>query len=208
MTSPRNTDAPSAADAAPDGDGEDVRFVWIDLEMTGLNPDVDQILEIAVVVTGPDLRPLGEMSRVVHHPEAVIDHMSKVVRDMHTKNHLLEEVLESKTYLRQAERAAMALVVEHCLPGQAFLCGNSVHHDWRFLVRYMPSLEQYLHYRQVDVSTLKVLVQAWAPGIEYPKERSNHRALADIHASIAELRYYCEKVFRGDPRAIARPRQP
>jgi oligoribonuclease len=179
-------------------DVEDVRFVWIDLEMTGLNPDMDRILEIGVVVTGADLKPLGEMTRVIRQPEHVLERMSKVVRQMHTRNHLLEEVVESTVNLRQAEREAMSLIVQHCLPGQAFLCGNSVHHDWRFLVRYMPSLEQYLHYRQVDVSTVKVLVQAWAKNIAYDKQQSNHRALADVHASIAELRYYCEHAFRGD----------
>ena len=183
-------------------DGEEVRFVWIDLEMTGLNPDVDKILEIAVAVTGPDLRILGEVSRVVHQPEGALERMSKVVQQMHTRNRLIEECLASNITMREAERAALALVVEHCLPGEAFLCGNSVHHDWRFLARHMPRLEQYLHYRQVDVSTIKVLVQAWAPDIAYDKQISNHRALPDIHASIAELRFYCEKIFRADLRRL------
>ena len=132
--------------------------------------------------------------------------MSKVVQQMHTRNRLIEECLASTTTMREAERAALALVVEHCLPGEAFLCGNSVHHDWRFLARHMPRLEQYLHYRQVDVSTIKVLVQAWAPDITYEKQVSNHRALPDIHASIAELRFYCEKVFRADLRRLAERR--
>jgi len=184
--------------AEPDGDDEEIRFVWIDLEMTGLNPDVDRILEIAVVVTGPDLRPLGEVQRVIQQPEHSMEKMSKVVQQMHTRNRLIEECLAATTTMREAERAAMALVVAHCLPGEAFLCGNSVHHDWRFLARHMPRLEQYLHYRQVDVSTIKVLIQAWAPDITYDKEISIHRALPDIHGSIAELRFYCEKVFRAD----------
>lgn len=181
----------------PDGEDEDIRFVWIDLEMTGLNPDVDKILEIAVVVTGPDLKPLGEMTRVIHQPEEVIERMSKVVQRMHTRNGLIEEVLSSTLTAREAERQAMALVVQHCLPGQAFLSGNGVHYDARFLTRYMPRLEQYLHYRQVDVSTIKVLVQTWAPKLSYDKQLSNHRAMADIRASIEELRFYCEKVFKG-----------
>jgi oligoribonuclease len=188
-------------------DGEEIRFVWIDLEMTGLNPDVDKILEIAVAVTGPDLRVLGEVSRVVHQPEGALEKMSKIVQSMHTRNRLIEEVLASTTSLRAAEQAAMSLVVEHCLPGEAFLCGNGVHHDWRFLARHMPRLEQYLHYRQVDVSTIKVLVQAWAQDVTYDKETSIHRALPDVHASIAELRFYCEKVFRADLRHLAHPRR-
>jgi len=196
MESPlRNLGITARDQAEGDEDEDEVRFVWVDLEMTGLNPDIDKILEIALVVTGPDLRPLGELTRVIRQPEHVLERMSKVVRDMHTRNHLLEEVQASTVNLRQAERDAMNLVVKHCLPGQAFLCGNSIHHDWRFLVRYMPSLEQYLHYRQVDVSTVKVLVQAWAKDIAYDKQLSNHRALADVHASIAELRYYCETAF-------------
>jgi len=183
---------------------DEIRFVWIDLEMTGLNPEVDQILEIAMVVTGADLVPLGEMTRVVHHSEETLEKMSKVVQRMHTRNGLIKDVLASTTSLREAERAAMALVVEHCLPGEAFLCGNSVHHDWRFLARHMPGLEQYLHYRQVDVSTIKVLVQAWSSTLAYRKEASEHRALGDIHASIDELRYYCETVFRTP--LVGRPR--
>ena len=187
-----------------ESDDKDSRFVWIDLEMTGLNPDIDQILEIAVVVTGADLVPMGEVTRVVRQPEETLERMSKGVQRMHSSNGLIKDVLDSTTSLGEAERAAMALVVEHCLPGTAFLCGNSVHHDWRFLVRHMPRLEQYLHYRQVDVSTIKVLVEAWSPSIVYDKIPSNHRALADIHASLEELRYYCEKVFRAAPARLAR----
>ena len=198
MSAPRST----ASDASPEEGADEIRFVWIDLEMTGLNPDVDRILEIAVVVTGPDLRPLGEEHRVIGQAEQSMEKMSKVVQQMHTRNRLIEECLASTTTMREAERAALALVVEHCLPGEAFLCGNSVHHDWRFLARHMPRLEQYLHYRQVDVSTIKVLVQAWAPDIAYDKQISNHRALPDIHASIAELRFYCEKIFRADLRRL------
>jgi oligoribonuclease len=202
-----HSSSPTGGTSGLTEDGEEIRFVWIDLEMTGLNPDVDRILEIAVAVTGPDLRVLGEMSCVLHQQEHSLEKMSKVVQQMHTKNRLIEEVLTSTTTLREAERAAMSLVVEHCLPGEAFLCGNGVHHDWRFLARHMPRLEQYLHYRQVDVSTIKVLVQAWAQDVTYDKETSNHRALPDVHASIAELRFYCEKVFRADLRQLAHPRR-
>lgn len=175
--------------------------------MTGLNPDVDQILEIAVVVTGADLKPLGELTMVVHHAEETVQRMSKVVHRMHSANGLIEDVLVSKTTLREAERAALAVIVEHCLPGAAFLCGNNVHHDWRFLARHMPRVEQYLHYRQVDVATIKVLAETWAPAIVMKKEPSNHRALADIHDSIAELRYYCETLFRGSTTATLRRSQ-
>ena len=198
MESRGHTPEPGTGPARPDGTDEEIRFVWIDLEMTGLNPDVDHILEIAVVVTGPDLVPLGQVSRVIRQPEETLERMSKFVQRMHTRNGLVHEVLNSTVTLRQAERIAMALVVEHCLPGQAFLCGNGVHYDARFLTRHMPRLEQYLHYRQVDVSTIKVLVQAWSPHLIYEKVPSNHRAMPDIMGSIEELRFYCEKVFRTD----------
>ena len=186
----------------------DDRLVWIDLEMTGLNHDVDQILEIAVVVTGADLQPLAEYTRVVHHAEETVQRMSKIVHSMHSANGLIEDVLASTATLREAERSALAVIVEHCLPGAAFLCGNNVHHDWRFLSRHMPRIEQYLHYRQVDVATIKVLAEAWAPSLVMEKEPSNHRALADIHDSIAELRYYCETLFRGGMSAVVRAAGP
>jgi oligoribonuclease len=181
------------------------RFVWLDLEMTGLNPDVDEILEIAVVITGADLQPLGEMSRVILQPEETLEHMSSTVRRMHSRNGLIKDVLSSTTTVREAERVALALVVEHCQPGEAVLCGNGIHYDWRFLVRHMPRLEHYLHYRQIDVSTMKILVETWAPKLVYEAPRSDHRALADTHASISELRYYCEKIFRRADDSEPRP---
>ena len=176
-------------------DQPEPRFVWLDLEMTGLNPDVDAILEIAVVVTGTDLNPLGEMTRVIGYSEETLEQMSDIVRRMHSSNGLIKDVIESKTTLREAERVALQLVVQHCEPGEAILCGNSIHYDWLFLVRHMPRLEHYLHSRQIDVSTTKMLVEAWAPGLRYDGLRSNHRALEDVHASIRELRYYRDAIF-------------
>jgi oligoribonuclease len=196
MKRPVNPYSASGASLAFDSHDRDSRFVWLDLEMTGLNPDVDEILEIAVVITGADLKPLGEMTRVIRHPEETLEHMSGVVQRMHSRNGLVKDVLASTTTLREAERIALALLVEHCQPGEAVLCGNGIHYDWRFLVRHMPRLEHYLHYRQIDVSTMRILVETWAPTLVYEGARSDHRALADAHASISELRHYCEKVFR------------
>jgi oligoribonuclease len=176
-------------------DHDHPRFVWLDLEMTGLNPDVDAILEIAIVVTGADLKPLGEVTRVIGYSEETLEQMSDVVRRMHSSNGLIRDVIESKTTLREAERIALQLVVEHCEPGEAILCGNSIHYDWLFLVRHMPRLEHYLHSRQIDVSTTKLLVEAWAPRLHYDAVRSNHRALEDVHASIREMRYYRDTIF-------------
>ena len=189
----------------PNSDYADPRFVWLDLEMTGLNPDVDAILEIAIVVTGADLEPLGEVTRVIGYSEETLEQMSDVVRRMHSANGLIRDVIETKTTLREAERIALQLVVEHCEPGEAILCGNSIHYDWLFLVRHMPRLEHYLHSRQIDVSTTKLLVEAWSPGLRYDAVRSNHRALEDVHASIRELRYYRDAIFA--QAALAAPRR-
>jgi oligoribonuclease len=183
-----------------------LRLVWIDLEMTGLNAATDHVLEIAAVVTGPDLVPLGEVERVIRQPDDVLERMSARVRRIHTENNLLEEVRASQTTLREAERAVLGMVSRHCPPGEGILSGNSVYHDWRFLVRHMPRLEQHLHFRQIDIGTISVLVSAWYPSVAPPRPATNHRAMSDIRASMEELRFYCREAFRVDVEALARPR--
>lgn len=169
----------------------------MDLEMTGLNPEVDVILEIACIITGPDLKPQGQFHAVVFQPEEALERMSPFVRDMHTGNGLINRVRASRTELKQAEAEALALVTKHCKPGEGVLAGNSIHQDRRFLYRYMPALEGYLHYRQVDVSTLKVLREAWYPQVpKFEKPGKDHTALADIKESIAELAYYRERLLK------------
>ena len=176
------------------------RFVWLDLEMTGLDPETCAIIEIGVIITGPDLRPLAEMERVIWQPEEVLQRMEPVVKDMHTRNGLLQKVRASNTSLRVAERDVTALVAEHCALGEGVLAGNSIHTDRRFLIRYMPMLERYLHYRMVDVTSLKVLTRAWYPNLVEPhKAPSGHTALADLRASISELQYYRDVLFRPTP---------
>jgi oligoribonuclease len=186
---------------------ESLRLVWIDMEMTGLNAATDHILEIAAMVTGPDLVPLAEVEKVIFQPDDVLDRMSARVRRIHTENHLIEEVRASKTTRADAERTVLATIARHCPPGEGILSGNSVYHDWRFLVRHMPRLEQHLHFRQVDIGTLSVLVGAWYPNIEFPRQSTNHRAMADIRASLEELRYYCKSAFRVDLEALAQARK-
>lgn len=173
-----------------------LKLVWIDLEMTGLNPELDVILEIAVIITGPDLEPIDQYEAVIHQPDSTLLTMSAFVRDMHTKNGLLDRVRASKTSLDEATDAALALVKKHCAEGEGTLAGNSIHQDRRFLRKYMPELEAWLHYRQVDVSSLKILAKAWYPDLpKFGKEDKDHTALADIKQSIAELKYYRENVF-------------
>jgi oligoribonuclease len=175
-----------------------LRLVWLDLEMTGLNPATDAVLEIAAVVTGPDLQPLVEYERVLAAPEDFLERMSDRVRRMHTENGLLEEVRKSRNHLRDVEREILATIAPHCPAGEGFLAGNSVFHDWRFLARHMPRLEQHLHFRHVDIGTVSALVNSWYTDLEYPQAPANHRAMADVRASIAELRYYCQRAFGVD----------
>lgn len=175
-------------------------FLWLDLEMTGLDPESCAIVEVAALITGPDLEPRDEFERVVWQPDEVLARMEPIVREMHAKSGLTDRVRASAHSLRETERDLFDLVARHCGPGEGLLAGNTIHHDRRFLARYMPLVERYLSYRQVDVSSLKLLTRAWypeSPGFQKPE--SNHRALADIRASIAELRYYRETFFRANP---------
>jgi oligoribonuclease len=174
-----------------------LKLVWVDLEMTGLEPETDAILEIAVVITGPDLVPIAEMEDVIWQPPHILERMTPFVRNMHTVNGLLERVAESQVDLRAAERNALSLISAHCRPGEGVLAGNSIHQDRRFLARHMPGLEGYLHYRQVDVSSLKVLAQAWYPETpKYEKPGQTHTALSDIRQSLEELRYYRQNILK------------
>jgi oligoribonuclease len=178
------------------------RMVWIDCEMTGLSLSDDALIEVAALVTDPELNILGEgVDIVVRPPAKALTTMPEVVREMHTASGLLAE-LDGGTTLEDAQRQVLAYIREHVLEaGKAPLCGNSVGTDRGFLFRDMPELESYLHYRIVDVSSIKELARRWYPRAYFnsPKKNGNHRALADIHESIAELRYYREAVFVPQP---------
>ncbi|MEC4018076.1 oligoribonuclease [Streptomyces sp. H27-D2] len=178
------------------------RMVWIDCEMTGLSLTDDALIEVAALVTDSELNVLGEgVDIVIRPPAEALTTMPDVVRAMHTASGLLDE-LEGGTTLEDAERQVLAYVREQVKePGKAPLCGNSVSTDRGFLFRDMPSLEGYLHYRIVDVSSVKELARRWFPRAYFnsPDKNGNHRALADIKDSIAELRYYREAVFVPQP---------
>ncbi|HJD81303.1 oligoribonuclease [Kitasatospora aureofaciens] len=178
------------------------RLVWIDCEMTGLDLDRDALVEVAVLVTDSELNILGEgVDVIIRPPVEALANMPEVVRVMHTTSGLLEE-LEQGVTLAEAEERVLAYVREHVPEaGKTPLCGNSVATDRGFLARDMPTLERHLHYRIVDVSSIKELARRWYPKAYYnsPPKGGNHRALADIRESIDELRYYREAVFVPQP---------
>ncbi|MBM9460762.1 oligoribonuclease [Nocardioides sp. zg-536] len=174
------------------------RLVWIDCEMTGLDLGRDALIEIAALVTDFDLNVLGEGVDVIIKPPAEsLEQMIDFVRNMHTSSGLLE-ALDSGVTLHEAEEQVMAYLREHCTPdSRPALAGNSVGTDRGFVARDMPELDGFLHYRIVDVSSIKELAKRWFPRAYYnaPVKRGNHRALADIQESIEELRYYRDTVF-------------
>ncbi|MFH8572756.1 oligoribonuclease [Streptomyces sp. NPDC017993] len=178
------------------------RMVWIDCEMTGLSLANDALIEVAALVTDSELNVLGDGVDVVIRPPAEsLTTMPEVVRQMHTASGLLEE-LDGGTTLEAAQAQVLAYIKQHVPEqGKAPLCGNSVGTDRGFLLRDMPTLESYLHYRIVDVSSVKELARRWFPRAYFnsPDKSGNHRALADIRESIAELRYYREAVFVPQP---------
>jgi oligoribonuclease len=172
----------------------------MDLEMTGLDPTTDVIVEIASLVTDDDLEIVAEgPDLVVHQPAEVLARMEKVVREMHTRSGLLAAIEASTLTLAEAGEQTLAFVKEHVpQPRTVPLCGNSIGTDRRFLARWLPAIEAYLHYRSIDVSTIKELARRWYPGAlaGAPAKVERHRALGDIRESVAELRYYRSAVFR------------
>ncbi|OEU87610.1 oligoribonuclease [Streptomyces abyssalis] len=178
------------------------RMVWIDCEMTGLSLADDALVEVAALVTDSELNVLGEGVDVVIRPPArALASMPEIVREMHTASGLLDE-LDDGTTLADAEEQVLAYVRKHAPEaGRAPLCGNSVATDRGFLARDMADLEAHLHYRIVDVSSIKELARRWYPRAYFnsPPKNGNHRALADIRESIAELRYYREAVLVAPP---------
>ncbi|MFD4292516.1 oligoribonuclease [Rhodococcus sp. NPDC058505] len=179
------------------------KLVWIDCEMTGLRLGTDKLIEVAALVTDSELNILGEgVDIVIHADDAALADMPDVVREMHAKSGLTDEVRASAVTLEEAEQQVLAYIREHIpAPGTAPLCGNSIATDRGFLARDMPALDEYLHYRMIDVSSIKELCRRWYPRIYFgqPEKGLAHRALADIKESIRELQYYRRTAFVADP---------
>jgi oligoribonuclease len=173
-------------------------LVWIDLEMTGLVPEQDHIIELATLVTDENLTVLAEGPVIaVHQSDAVLDGMDEWNTRQHGKSGLVQRVRDSSIDEAEAERQTLAFLQQWVTPGRSPMCGNSICQDRRFLARFMPRLEKFFHYRNLDVSTLKELCQRWAPAVAAGMVKdSKHTALEDIRDSVAELRYYREHFLR------------
>ena len=173
-------------------------LVWMDLEMTGLDPDRDTILEIATIITDSDLKILAEGPvMAIHCPEETLVRMDPWCVEHHGASGLTQRVRDSKVTMKQAEEKTLAVIQQWCTEKTAPLCGNSIHQDRRFLVRYMARIHDYLHYRMIDVSSIKELVHRWYPDEARQRTKTQtHLAHDDVKESIEELAWYRQKVFR------------
>lgn len=171
-------------------------LVWIDMEMSGLDPQSCHILEIATLVTNQELEVVAEgPDIVVHQPDAVLDAMDTWCTEHHGASGLTQSVRDSTISVAEAEAQTLAFLQEHTRKGASPLCGNSVWQDRRFIINYMADLDAFLHYRLVDVSSLKELSRRWYPQLKPPPKKESHRALDDIRESIEELRFYRTSMF-------------
>lgn len=174
------------------------RLIWIDLEMTGLDPEQERIIEMATIITDSQLNVVAEGPVIaVHQPDSLLDAMDEWCTRTHGASGLTQRVKESTISEAEAEQQTLEFLKQHLEPGQSPLCGNSIGQDRRFLVKYMPELEAFFHYRNLDVSTVKELARRWRPDVlEGVKKQGAHLALDDIRDSINELRHYQEHFFK------------
>jgi oligoribonuclease len=175
---------------------EQSNLVWMDLEMSGLDPETNTILEIATVITDGNLEIISEgpVLAIYQHSE-VLHSMDDWNKKHHNETGLVERVRQSAFHMRDAEMMTLDFIKNHIVPGKSPLCGNSIWQDRRFLIKYMPILEKYFHYRNIDVSSIKELYNIWYPGLPLFEKENAHIALKDIHESISELQYYRRKIF-------------
>jgi oligoribonuclease len=182
----------AASDTLATLDKSDQNLVWLDCEMSGLDPEKERLLEIAVVITGPHLSPRIEGPVIViHQPDTLLNGMDAWNKGTHGKSGLIDKVKSSTVDETQAEEVLIAFLKKYVSKGATPMCGNTISQDRRFLVKYMPKFEAWFHYRNIDVSTLKELSKRWKPEVYAGfKKRQKHTALADVHESIDELEHY------------------
>ncbi len=172
-------------------------LIWLDLEMTGLNPDSDRILEIATVVTDSDLNIIEEGPVfAIHRSSSILAKMDDWCTKQHGSSGLTERVKKSRVSAKKAEQMTLEFLQKHVPAGKSPLCGNSIAQDRRFLYRYMPELEKYFHYRNFDVSVLKIIAKRWYPKVAREfRKKTKHQALSDIYDSIEEMKYYVQHLL-------------
>ncbi len=176
----------------------DTNLVWMDLEMSGLDPKTCVILEIATLITDKDLNLVAQgPALVVYQPQSVLDAMDDWNKKHHGDSGLAQAVQNSAVTLAEAEQRTLDFIAQYCKPKSSPLCGNTIYQDRRFLIEYMPKLEGFLHYRLVDVSTIKELVKRWyGPEFQAPQKKQRHKALDDILETVEELKFYRKTVFK------------
>ena len=189
---------PSTAVQTPTLAKNDQNLVWLDCEMTGLDPDKERLIEIAVVITGPNLEPRIEGPvLVIHQSNALLEKMDNWNKGTHGKSGLIDKVKASKLSEAEAEAEILAFLKKYVPKATSPLCGNTISQDRRFLVKYMPKLDAFFHYRNIDVSTFKELAKRWRPEVYKSfKKQQKHTALADVHESIDELEHYREHFLK------------
>ncbi len=171
-------------------------LVWMDIEMSGLDPEVNTILEIATVITDYNLEIISEGPVVsVYHHDDILESMDDWNKKHHGRTGLIDRVRQSDYNMKDVEKLIVDFIKKYIAPNKAPLCGNSVWQDRRFLIKYMPALENYFHYRNIDVSSVKELCTRWYTDLPLFEKENTHSALKDIHESISELRYYRRKIF-------------
>ena len=178
----------------------DQNLVWLDCEMTGLDPEKERLIEIAIVVTGPQLTPRIEGPVLaIHQSDELLEKMDKWNKGTHGRSGLIDKVKASTVTEQDAEAQILAFIAQYVPKGTSPLCGNTISQDRRFLVKYMPRLEGFLHYRNIDVSTFKELAKRWRPDVYNAfKKNQKHTALADVHESIDELDYYRKHFLKAE----------
>ncbi|RYG09113.1 MAG: oligoribonuclease [Burkholderiales bacterium] len=176
----------------------DQNLIWLDCEMTGLDPEVDRLIEIAVIVTGPQLTPRIEGPvLVIHQSDEQLDKMDNWNKGTHGKSGLIDKVKASTVSEAQAEQEILTFLAKYAPKNSTPMCGNTISQDRRFLVKYMPKLEAFFHYRNLDVSTLKELAKRWRPDVYSSfRKQQKHTALADVHESIDEMAHYRERFLK------------